>query len=309
MSQIQINPLTQQIIAGTVPNITNGFLIDRTCRNLSKRTIEFYRDELKHFQNYLNDIGVISIEEISPDIIRKYLLVLSEHRNEGGIHAAFRAIRALLNWWEQETDREFKNPISKVSPPKVNVQPKQGIEIQDVMKMIDACNSRMAIRDKAILFCLVDSGCRAREFLNWKLEDIDLITGTIQIRAGKGNKNRVVFLGKRSRKVLRRYLNTRDNLQSNSNVWITYENEKLQFAGLREIIRRRASDAGIPQPGLHDFRRCFALNMLRNGCDLVSLSRLMGHSSLEILKRYLALVDEDIHKAHMISNPIDNWEK
>jgi integrase/recombinase XerD len=74
-----------------------------------------------------------------------------------------------------------------------------------------------------------------------------------------------------------------------------------------QMIERRAKDAGVDPPGLHDFRRCFALEMHRNGCDNITLSRLMGHSSLEVLKRYLDQTDSDFQKVHVKTSPADRW--
>jgi site-specific recombinase XerD len=72
------------------------------------------------------------------------------------------------------------------------------------------------------------------------------------------------------------------------------------------MIMRRAKDAGIsPAPACHDFRRCYAVNMLRNGCDLARLAELMGHNSLEVLRRYLYLVPNDLAAAHAQAGPID----
>jgi len=59
----------------------------------------------------------------------------------------------------------------------------------------------------------------------------------------------------------------------------------------------------IPTP--HDFRRAFALVMLRNGVDIFALQKLMGHSDLQILRCYLAQIDQDIHNAHMRGSPVD----
>ena len=78
------------------------------------------------------------------------------------------------------------------------------------------------------------------------------------------------------------------------------------MSGLREIIRRRALAAGIEEPGLHDFRRCFAVQILRNGFDLVTLSRLMGHFTLTVTQRYLYLVEDDLRAGHQIAGPVDN---
>jgi len=60
----------------------------------------------------------------------------------------------------------------------------------------------------------------------------------------------------------------------------------------------------IPTP--HDFRRAFALIMLRNGVDIFALQKLMGHSDLQVLRRYLAQTDQDIQTAHMRGSPVDS---
>jgi len=77
---------------------------------------------------------------------------------------------------------------------------------------------------------------------------------------------------------------------------------------LREIIRRRARDAKTEEPGIHDFRRCFAIEYLRNDGDIFTLQRILGHSSLEMMKRYLAIAKADCESAHRKASPVDNWK-
>jgi site-specific recombinase XerD len=72
------------------------------------------------------------------------------------------------------------------------------------------------------------------------------------------------------------------------------------------LLRRRADLVGLESiPTPHDFRRAYALIMLCNGVDIFALQKLMGHSDLQILRRYLAQTDEDIHTAHMRGSPVD----
>ena len=70
--------------------------------------------------------------------------------------------------------------------------------------------------------------------------------------------------------------------------------------------RRRATKAQVPTPGLHDFRRAFALECLRNGMEVYSLQKLMGHADLQVLRRYLAQTTEDIAASHRVGSPVDN---
>ena len=73
--------------------------MERRSRGLSKRTIEFYSDELRYFCEFLDEMGIHKIDELNADIVRMYLLAFSERRNRGGVHAAYRAVKAMLNWW------------------------------------------------------------------------------------------------------------------------------------------------------------------------------------------------------------------
>jgi hypothetical protein len=90
--------------------------------------------------------------------------------------------------------------------------------------------------------------------------------------------------------------------------WLTDEGEGLTYWGLNEVIRRRAKAAKVKKPGLHDFRRAFALNFLRNGGDIFTLQSLMGHADLQVLRRYLAQTNDDLREAHRKASPVDVWK-
>jgi site-specific recombinase XerD len=108
----------------------------------------------------------------------------------------------------------------------------------------------------------------------------------------------VVYFGQKTRRELRKYLGQRKQAGAEDALFARDDGGPLLYSGLRQIVRRRAAMAGLPEPGLHDFRRLFALNMLRNGADLISLARLMGHSGITVLQRYLYQVDADLQAVH-----------
>ena len=72
------------------------------------------------------------------------------------------------------------------------------------------------------------------------------------------------------------------------------------------MVVRRAKRAGVNPPSLHSFRRFFALQCLRNGMDIFTLQKAMGHADLTVLRRYLAQTSEDVQAAHRIAGPVDN---
>ena len=90
-------------------------------------------------------------------------------------------------------------------------------------------------------------------------------------------------------------------------LFVSKDEESLTYDGFRQLLERRAKRARLSnKPELHGFRRVFALNMLRSGVDIFVLQRLVGHSDLQVLRRYLAQNDEDSQLAHMRGSPVDN---
>ncbi len=112
-------------------------------------------------------------------------------------------------------------------------------------------------RDRAVLLCLLDTGCRASEFVGLDVQDINLANGAVIIRKDKGGKFRTAFVGASTRRELLRYL--RQWADADGPLWVTMGGGRLTYAGLRQIVRRRAQAAGVPAPSLHSFRRGFAL--------------------------------------------------
>jgi site-specific recombinase XerD len=298
--------MTREKIDGLETWVT-AFLRDCKTRGLSAFTVEFYRAQLHTFTTYCKAQSVTEVLHLTPDMLRGFMLDLeTKGRNAGGRHAAFRAVRVFLRWYETETEPEdWANPIHKVKPPKVAHEPIKGVPTVDIKAMLETCGGNFTgIRDKAILLCLLDSGARAREFLALNISDVDFVSGSVDIRKGKGGKSRTVFVGKKSRKALRAYIRVRGD--NDPALWVTKDNgTRLAVPSLRQLLTRRADLAGVPVPSPHDFRRAFALALLRAHVDVYSIQKLMGHTTLDVLKRYLAQNDEDTRNAHERGSPVD----
>jgi len=284
-----------------------AFLIDRKAQNMSKGTLEFYKKKIKYFNDYCETQAVTQITQITPNLIREFLLDLeNKGHNPGGIHAVYRTVKTFLRWWENEVEPEnWKNPINKVKPPKVNVELLEPANIEDVHGMIETCDDNLTgKRDRALMLFLLDTGARASELISISLENINLITGDVTIKQGKGRKDRQVYLGSKTRKAVRAYMKLRSD--SSDALWITGEGERLTYWGLRMIMKRRADKAKVNPPQIHAFRRWFALTCLRTGMNIYSLRELMGHADLQVLKRYLKQTDHDIKEAHQRASPVDS---
>jgi integrase/recombinase XerD len=265
----------------------NSFLIDCKARHLSLCTVRFYRNYLSSFLSYAGACAISNVQEIDTDFIRSYILMFSEQHNEGGVHASFRTIRAFFHWIEKEElmPIEWKNPIKRVKAPHLPKQIIEPVPLEDVNSLIRTCmgDSFFDKRDRAMIFFLLDTGARAQEVCSINLQDVELSTGQVTIRQGKGREPRYVFINRTTIKAL-------------------------SYDGLRQLLQRRAELAGLKEiPTPHDFRRQFALSMLRNKVDIFSLQRLMGHKDITILQRYLAQTTEDIRVAHGKGSPVENF--
>ncbi len=291
-----------------------AFLMDRKANGVARGTMVFYSQKLRGFADYCDAQEVKQISQITPIFLRQYLLHLVEtNHNPGGCHAFYRVIRAFLFWYENEVEPEsWSNPIHKVKAPRVPIEPIEPVSNQAVMKMINTCKttSLSGARDAALLYFMLDTGLRANEILSLNLEDVNQARGEILIRKGKGHKPRYVYIGSKTKKALRHYLSFRkDNFEG---LWVQeprFGIERLHYGGLRQIIIRRAVDAGVEIPAPHDFRRAFAIMMLRNGTDVFTLAKSMGHEGITVLQRYLKQTNLDVEIAHRKSGPVDSLEK
>ncbi len=285
------------------------FIIDRQVRNLSRRTVAWYKNSLRVLSEFLTEKSIDATEKITTSTIRHFLLSLPDKGySQGGVNNLFGAIKAYLHWYADEYEPKDWNPLAKVKTPKRPKEIQQPLSLTTFQRLLSVCSGKdfNSLRDKAMLLFLLDTGVRKQELTDLRIGDIDKVSGQVFIRSGKGRKSRVTFIGKQAKKALSAYLRLRKGTNDESPLWATVEGGALAYHSIRQVIRRRAIEADIKEPGMHEFRRAFAINYLRNGGDVVTLQRLLGHSDLTVINRYLALVDEDLKISHAKHGVVDN---
>ena len=114
---------------------------------------------------------------------------------------------------------------------------------------------------------------------------------------GKKSKLRTVFIGKLSRSSIWRYLTGKD-INAYDYVFTSKENRPMDRHSIRKLLVYLGEKAEIQDVYPHRFRHTFAIQYLRNGGDIYTLQRILGHSSLEMVKRYLSIAKADCEKAH-----------
>lgn len=295
------------IVPETALDASRAFLRSVNARQKSKNTALVYDLHVTRLTEFLAGQGVIKIVDISKDILEDYFESLRPSHNHGGIHCYYRSIRAWLNWYWDTYEIEGKNPISKIRVQPAANKARPGMPIDHFSLLIAACKTGMALRDKAILYCLLDSCARATELVSLNVGDVDFNTGRVLIRVGKGDKSRSVRFGDKSMRALRAYLKQKRGLQlpSRQPLFVTDQGERMDRFTLRLLLDRRADDAQIQHYGLHDIRRCGALELYRNGMMIKDISVYLGHSSVKVTELYLNVTGEDALDRHQFYGPVD----
>ena len=176
----------------------DAYMMDCRARGLSPDTLRHYREQLQAFFHFLKENDVITPGVVTGHHIRAYLVSLQERGlKDTSQHAAARPIRAFFNFLVREEMLDA-SPMRNVQMPRVAKRIQPAFTKEEVQTLLEACTH---LRDKAIILCLIDSGCRSNEFVSLRVQDVDLRAGVIRIKNGKGGKDRITYIGATAREI------------------------------------------------------------------------------------------------------------
>ena len=255
------------------------------------------------------EVGVTDINQVDAQIIRQFLASLQERDlKPTTIRTAGRCLRVWVRFLVAD-GLLAESPMHGVRLPKAPT-PHPDVFTHDELQRLLAAAATMESpeRDRAFVLALLDTGCRAREFLLLRRGDLDLDTGKVTIRSenAKTHMQRVVFLGQAARAALVDYLATRQELTLADPLWWGRRGP-LTIDGFERAIGRIGSAAGVYPNRPHRYRRTFATWMLHAGVDAKTVAGILGHSVEELLRSYVMSNDETLHAAHAQHGPVDHW--
>lgn len=309
-------------------------------RDFSPNTINDYGRTFTRFGDFLASHGDPEAEAITSDHVDDYLNQLHEAGlGDKTIANQWTALSSL--WTFAESKLGLPHIIrGKVACPRVKMlqpQPYTELEIKAMVRATThnapwkgkpetASRRHWALRDKAILIVLVDTGIRASELCSLQIKDYNPKIGQLYVRHGKGDKDRILPLGDRACDAVDDYLAARSRaplsgrqrpgrqpgrtqLEPDAPLFATNNNTPLQRWELLDMITSTAARAEPPVPNAncHRFRHTFAINYLRKYPNVYTLQRVLGHSSLDTVRRYLEIAQVDVHLAHRTASVADGW--
>jgi integrase/recombinase XerD len=309
-----------------------GYCIDRIAEGYSSSTVSSYRYSLKILVNFLEDPEIETVT--SQDLKRFFYFLRTDYkpyRPNGNtaplagasLHGKWKACRSFWNWASSELS--MGDPAKELQAPAYTCKAITPFSREEIGALLKACDhtapartgNRIAytqrrptgMRDKAIILVLLDTGLRLGELSRLQIQDVSLETGEIRVLPygqGKKTAGRVVHLGKAGRRSLWRYLAARDPL-SDDPLFLNDKDQPISEGAIKQLCRRLGARAGIKSVHPHRFRHTFAIQYLRNGGDVFTLQRLLGHKSLDMVKNYLELAQTDAATAHQRASPVDRW--
>jgi len=277
----------------------------------SPKTVSWYSDMLLNFISYLSKAGKhTTLSEFSVVNVRDYIV----HEQERGmspytVQAKVRALKAFSSWLFRE-GYTSGNILASIKLPKAPIKIVDTLSADEIEALIDSQNplASFGSRNIAILVTLLDTGLRCSELSTLLFENAYIEEGYLKV-TGKGSKERLVPIGALSQKVLWRYVfhfRPQPINEMNDCLFLTSDGEKLEYNAIRLLLKRLGKKAGVPRLHAHLCRHTYATNYLLHQCgDVFRLQQILGHNTLEMVRRYVHFASAQAMINSRASSPVD----
>ena len=285
-------------------------------KNYSPQTVLGYIGHLRYFLKHLAAIEVTDVRGVTRDLLRDYQAKITAEKTSRALSFSFVAakIRSVKRFFEylEQSGHILINPAEHIKEPqKESRLPKVVLTEEEVHRILGQPNlsTPVGIRDRAVIEVFYSTGIRLEEMTNLTIFDSDLQGGLLRVNKGKGSKDRVVPLGKHAVRFLKEYLtNVRPHHtimdKQLKTLFVNQWGAPLSKQIIDIIVRTYAKRARIAKHVTpHTFRHTFATELIRNGADIVSVSKMLGHSDVRTTQVYLRVAGIEVKNTHSQSHP------
>ena len=292
----------------------------------AKKTYELYEQKLAKI---LEIWGNREIESITPTDISKLMVYLKTEYIPFRFHQTnelmatptlanyWKTLRSFFKWANENLD--LKRPDTTLSQPKYKLKEVNAFSRDEMQRLLYSAewvvvtneegksyrrHRPTGVRDLAMLKVMFDTGLRLGELSRVRVEDVDLEAGSLLVRpfgSSTKSKPRMAYLGASTKKTLWLYIaKNKKNVKPSDNLF------GLGTKRIYRIITDLGKEANVTNCHPHRFRHTFAIEFLRSQKDPYSLQRLLGHSSMDMTRHYLDILEDDLRRIHGSASPVDN---
>ncbi|WP_308618522.1 tyrosine-type recombinase/integrase [uncultured Enterococcus sp.] len=294
-------------------------LLVKTSEGFKKETVKNYKTGINDFSSFCISEGIKEPSKVSRALLRHYLTGLKQKHHASYCNSRLSQIRVYYDFLIQEEYlTEYQDPTRRVK-----FMPKEQkllvvFNDSEVQQMItEASNQKNkfhAERDKLMIMIMADCGLRVNELVN--LKDKNVTTESIFVDKAKGRKQRMLYVTAPVAQQIIKYRRIRDgyfrakHIPKNQMFFRNFRGESMKNDGVQKIVKRiglKCNIRGSVRVSPHTFRHWFAQSQLNNGISIFTLSKLLGHESINTTQGYLrGLADESIIQSAITTSPLLN---
>lgn len=285
-------------------------------KSLSENTIKSYKLDLAKLFDYLLNVKLVEqISKIREDDLIDFFKFANASGENSEEKFAIRTMSRYLSTFRSffkylESEKKIDvNPVENIDSPKIARIIPEYLSIEEVDAMLSKpdLSNRLGLRDKALLEAMYGSGLRVSEAINLTISNVFFKDEFIRV-FGKGNKERIVPIGKTGLKFIERYINESRQFLRNSHsenfLFLNFRGKKLSRMGIYDIVRRYTKEAGIEKDvHPHTLRHSFATHLLQGGADIRIIQEMLGHADIATTQIYTHTNRDYLIEVHKTFHP------
>ena len=276
--------------------------------NLATATVSAYRRDLDGYSTFLSQQGIDQVGGVTPELVSAFLQTLSPGKKASSLARTLSAVRGLHRFCTERRMSEL-DPTTEMEGPKLYRRIPVVLTVEEVTRMLQSRfpATPLGLRDRALLEFGYATGARVSEWTHVRMADFAPDYKWVRL-FGKGNKERLVPVGREARTAIERYVREGRPFLAKSNtgdeMFLNHRGGRMSRMAVFTVVKKAASDAAITKNvGPHTIRHSFATHLLLGGADLRAVQAMLGHADISTTQIYTHVDREYLTHVHHQFHP------
>lgn len=280
----------------TFKNGFEEFIMNCRSRNLRDGTIKHYLESYRQIVKYFDEDTLLS--DIDKKIFEEFIIKISKNNdmNSQTLYTYSRDLKTIINFF---INMEY-TPMFKIILPKVDKHPIETYSDEELEKLLKKPNLKKCefteYRNYVITAFFLSTGIRLTSLINIKIRDIKLSEECVEIMHTKNRKALTIPLNDEIIKIVKEYLPYRQYKSEEDYLFCNIYGRQLTKSAITQALLAYNKSKGVEHTGIHRLRHTFAKKWILAGNSVVSLRKILGHSSLEMTQNYVNILVSDLKK-------------